>query len=278
MKQTTRNIGKIVLIYIVFVVVLNMLCALVLKKIYNNFSYFHIFIDLLCNSNKLGNEDQIFLNLVVAFKNLIGGIALAILASFIFTYILNKDVKIIFPDKIVLRRRTSEGSEGKLTLGVLIGNPGKALLCDVRCNINCTYIKQIGAVEQRNSETFLDQTVETIINYFRFSFDIEKLPKIFWKHYLEKGEDYLEKDAIIVTITGKTLGLGGYFRASKKYTIQDIIVDTHAPEKYFKRKVNQHFLSREQYKIDWKKFPLCIEASEEERENIIDEIRNYTKS
>lgn len=270
-----KNIGKIILIYIISMLGLNMLSAFVLRQYYNDNSYLEIVVQLLCNQGQISGQNVIFVNLVIALKNLIEGIALAVLASFIFSHILNRKVKIIFPDKIILRRRTSEGSEGKLTLGVLIGNPGKRELLDVKCSLHCTYLKQVGEIEQRNSETYLNQTVDSIQNYFRFSFDINNLPKIFWQHYLERKEDYVNKDFLVVAIMGKTDGLGGYFRSIKKYSIQDIIVDNHEPEKYFKKKVKNIFTSKEIVKIDWKEFPRCIEVGEDERREIINEIKVY---
>lgn len=278
MKNTVISIGKTIIIYLLFIFILNIICAWVLQRFYSDDSYHEIVFALLCNGDSIDGQKNLFFYAVIAFKNLIEGIALAILASFIFTYILNRDVKIVFPDKIILRRRTSEGSKGKLTLGVLIGNPGKRFLCDVKCNIHCIYIKQVGEIDQRNGETYLSQTVESINNYFRFSFEIQSLPKIFWQHYLEKHEDYVEKDLLVVTITGKTDRLGEYFRISKEYHIKDIIVDNRNPEKYFKKKVNPHFTLKEKTKIDWAKFTKYIEAGEDERKNIIDEIKKYAES
>ena len=60
-----------------------------------------------------------------SIKQMIEGLVFAIMGSMIFAYILDRDVRLVFPEKLVIRRRTSEGSEGQLTLGVLLGNPGK---------------------------------------------------------------------------------------------------------------------------------------------------------
>lgn len=275
MKKTVIGIGKTIAYYISFIIILNMVCAIGLRQFYNEESYLEVVISLIYNVPQIDGKGQLFLNIVVAGKSIIEGISLAILASFIFTYILNKDVNIIFPEKIVLRRRTSEGSTGKLTLGILIGNPGKRFLCDVKCSLNCTYLKSVDVIVQQNGETYLNQTIDSIKNYFRFSFLVEDLPKIFWQHYLEKKDEYIDKDILTVTITGKTIGLGGYFRVSKEYSIRDIVIDDHIPEKYFKKVVKKYFSSETKTKIDWKKFPRCLEASEDYRQNIINEIRNY---
>ena len=275
MRKTVKNIGKIISIYIISVVILNFLIAICIKQFYyKNYTYLNLLTRLLCNNIP---TTQIFINTILAAKKLIESIALAILTSFIFSYILNREIKVIFPDKITLRKRTSEGSEGKLTLGILIGNPGKRELLDVKCTLHCTYLKHIGEIERRNGETYLNYTVDSIQNYFRFSFDVNSLPKKFWQHYIEKDEKYINKDFLIIAIMGKTDGLGGYFRVTKRYSLQDIIVDLHEPEKYFKKKTKNIFTSKEKIKIDWKEFPKCIEAGEKDRHNIILEIHNYVK-
>lgn len=274
MKRMVFNIGKNILIYILVILGVTALCALLLFPYYNN-SYGEILLSLFSNVISINENNKTMVNLILSVRNLIGGIALAILTSYIFANILNREVKIIFPEKIVLRRRTSEGSEGKLTLGILIGNPEKRWLYDVKCSINCIYLKQNGDIVKRNSEIHLSQSVEFIQNYYRFSFDIRELPKVFWKHYIERKEEYVGNDYLIVTIMGKTNGLGGYFRTIKKYNIQDIIVDMHEPEMYFKKKVNNIFTSEEKTKIDWREFPKYMEAGEDDRQSIINEIRMY---
>lgn len=275
MKETAINIGKNVLAYLAFMVVINILSAIILGNYYVDKSFLEIFVLLACNNSLISENSEILFNIIMALKKLVEGISLAVLASFIFANILNRRMRIIFPDKVVLRRRTSEGSEGKLTLGILIGNPGKYWIYDVKCSVNCTYLKQNRNIEQRNSETYLKQNIEFIQNYFRFSFEVNNFPKKFWKHFLERKEEYVNNDFLIVTIMGKTNGLGGYFRVCKKYSIQDIIIDVHDPEKSFIKKVRNIFNGEEKTKIDWKVFPKCIEAGEDERQGIINEIRNY---
>ena len=85
----------------------------------------------------------------------------------------------------------------------------------------------------------------------------------------------VNKDFINITIMGKTDGMGGYFRVSHRYGLQDIIVDIHSPEKYFRKKVRSLLTFREKIKIDWREFPKSIEAGEDERQDIIMEIRQY---
>lgn len=272
MKRLIMNIMKVILIYIISVIMINMISALTLKLFYDK-SYFELVSLLLCN--QLYVQHQTLVGIIIALKELIEEIVLAILASSIFAYIINREIKIIFPEKLVLRRRTSEGNNGKLTLGILIGNPNKKWLYDIKCSINCIYLKHDEDIVQRNGETYLSKSVEFVQNYYRFSFNIEDFPKTFWQQYLEKNEKYVDNDFLVITIMGKINGLGGYFRINKRYNIQDIIVDIHEPEKRFKKKVKNIFTMEEKYKIDWKEFPRCIEAGELERQSIIKEIHNY---
>ena len=275
MKKTVNNIGKAIAIYMVAIVILNMIVALILIQYYDIYSYFEMTTYLLCGAQQIVASNNTLVSIILALKKLIEGVALAILCSFIFSYILNREIKVIFPDKIVIRRRTSEGSEGVLTLAVLIGNPNKTWLHDVKCNVSCTYLKDMDTIVQKNSEISLNSEVEFIQNYYRFSFEISEFHKAFWRHYLEKKPEYINNDFLFVTVTGKVNGLGGYFKVSKKYTLQDIVIDVHNPEKRFKKKVKNIFTGNEKIKIDWKEFPKYIEVGEVERQDIVNDIRSY---
>lgn len=272
MKKLIMNIVRAISVYIISMIMINVISVLIIKRFYDK-SYFEIVSLLLCN--QLDVQHKTLAGIIIASKKLIEGIALAILASSIFAYIINREIRIVFPEKLALRKRTSEGNNGKLTVGILIGNPNKKWLYDIKCSINCVYLKHDEDIVQRNGETYLSQSVEFVQNYYRFSFNIEDFPKTFWQQYLEKKEKYIDNDFLIITIMGKINGLGGYFRINKRYNVQDIIVDIHEPEKRFKKKVKNIFTMKEKYKIDWKEFPRYIEASEIERQNIINEIHNF---
>lgn len=68
--------------------------------------------------------------------------AVAVLTSYIFAYVLNREPKIIFPDKLVIRHRTSWEAKNKITLGILIGNKNRYNIHNAICSITCSYIKQ----------------------------------------------------------------------------------------------------------------------------------------
>jgi len=205
---------------------------------------------------------------------------LAILASLLFARLINQDVKLVFPQKIVIRRRTSEGSSGKLTLGVLIGNPSKATLYDVECSITCCYVKKVidGDTIERNREVVLVSKTKRIENYHRFSFDLDNLHKKFWRDFLDRPDVCVDEDSILVTVSGRANTLGGMFISEKKYQLSDIGIDLHNPETKF-WVTNTGLLSHKQKKyIDWTEFPRFFESGETERKQVIQEIERYVAS
>ncbi len=125
-----------------------------------------------------------------------------------------------------------------------------------------------------NTETYKHQEIKDMNNYYRFSFPIDELPRTFWKHYIDKDNNYLKFDSIRVIITGRTSNLGGYFKASKEYKIQDIEIDLKNPEDRFKKSYKTLF-RKDKIKIDWKEFIKSSRSSEKERQNVINEIQDY---
>lgn len=271
MKSTMKKIGKVILIYIICEFLFNIICILFLRQFYNGKSYFEIIL-FLFGQGDIIEQNNFVDGGVIAFVLLIKEIFLAILVSWIFALIANREARIVFQEKIVIRRRTSEENVGKLTLGILVGNPNKKFLYDIECSVNCTYLER---ADRKNGETVLYDKIDCIKDYYRFSFEFKSLPKKFWQHYLEKKEEYLDIDVIRVTITEKANELGGHHRIIKEYGIQDIIVDNHDPEKKFIKKKKNIFTSKEKKTIDWAEFSKCYEAAEDERENIINEIKEY---
>ena len=276
MKKVIKNITIHILGYSVFLIALNMLGAFFISKYLESSTYLRTFLLLFSNNSILAPEstNELYVSTIISIKQIIEGLVFAIMGSMIFAYILDRDVQLIFPKKLVIRRRTSEGSEGELTLGLLLGNPGKKWIYDVQCRIYCSYVKSIEDIVERNNETTLKATVDLIQNYYRFSFKISDLPATFLKHYLEKEERYIEKDYLYVTILAESDGIRGKFKCEQKYLLQDIVTDLHNPEKHFKKKAKSLFSQEEKTKIDWKEFPKYIEAGEEDRAEVIQEIRD----
>lgn len=276
MKKVVKKIIIQILGYSLFLIFLNMIVALVVSHYLENKEYLRTFLLLFSNNSSLVSEstNELSVSAIITIKQILEGIVFAIMGSVIFAYILNRDVRLIFPEKLVIRRRTSEGSEGELTLGFLLGNPGRKWIYDVQCRMHCAYVKSIGDITQWNGETTLKSTVDFIQNYYRFSFKIADLPATFLKHYLEKEEKYIEKDNLYITIVAESDGIRGKFKCEKRYLLQDIVIDLHNPEKQFKSNVKSLFGQKIKTKIDWKEFPKYIEAGEADRAEVIQEIRN----
>ena len=276
MKKVVKKIIIQILGYSLLLILLNMIVALVVSHYLENKEYLRTFLFLFSNNSSLVSEstNELSVSVIITIKQIIEGIVFAIMGSVIFAYVLNRDVRLIFPEKLVIRRRTSEGSEGELTLGFLLGNPGKKWIYDVQCRMHCAYVKSIGDITQWNGETTLKSTVDFIQNYYRFSFKIADLPATFLKHYLEKEEKYIEKDNLYITIVAESDGIRGKFKCEKRYLLQDIVIDLHNPEKQFKSNVKSLFGQKIKTKIDWKEFPKYIEAGEADRAEVIQEIRN----
>lgn len=135
-----------------------------------------------------------YVHIIVTVKQLIDGIIFAVLGSAIFAYILNRDKKVILPDKLVLRRRTSEGSNGVLTLGVLLGNPGKEWIYDVQCILNCSYTKSASeGIVQRNSEVVLKEERDSK------KVNANNVAKIVYKSICEKLKQWDDTDKLFKT-------------------------------------------------------------------------------
>lgn len=275
MRKVIKKIAIQIVGYGVFLVILNLIGAFVISAYLKDSDYLRTFLFVFSNNGVLATEstNEVYVSTIITIKQIIEGIVFAIMGSVILTCILERDVHIIFPEKLVIRRRTSEGSEGKLTLGLLLGNPGRKWIYNVQCRVHCSYVKSTGDIIQRNSETTLISTMDFVQNYYRFSFDISDLPVTFLKHYLEKGEGYVKNDYLYVTILAECDGIRGRFKCEHRYSLQDIVVDLHDPEKLFKRKVKSLFTQKEKNKIDWKEFPKYIEAGEADRAEVVQEIK-----
>lgn len=268
--SVVATVGALIVIYLSM--------ALIIQKQFPQYSISSLF--LLCAS---GNHAVLSVNnssvyILLLLSRILEAIALAIISSFIFSSILNRGVKIIFPDKLVIRRRTSQGSDGTICIGILVGNPRRDKLFDVECCVNCTYIKEQGEICSVNSEVTLVQTVKRIRNYYRFSFEIDKFHKKFWQDFLTRDEKQIDEDNICVTISGRSNTLGGIFTIERNYGLLDIGIDLRNPESDFKRVLRNNRTGKTKTRIDWRKFSRFIEASEDERAEVVAEIRKYAQS
>ena len=252
--------------------------AIIVQKQFPQYSVGELFFIYASGNNIDVLFDSVSMYVLLALSRIFEAITIAIFSSFAFALILNKGIKLTFPDKIVISRRNSEGSDGALCIGILVGNPKKYTLFDVECWVNCSYIKEKGEVNKKNSEVILVQSIKKMNNYYRFTFNITEFHKKFWQDYLERDMTCMNEDYISVIISGRANTLGGTFTIEKKYMLSDIGIDLRNPEDYFKGNITKGLTGKKEMHIDGSKFTQFIEAGEEEREDVINEIRQYAKS
>lgn len=280
MKRNSSQTIHIIGIFIAFLMLMAIYfaVAIIIRKDFPQYSVWKLFL-IYASGNNVDSEfsvENIYILLLLG--RIFEVILLAVVSSFVYSSLLNRGVKLVFPEKIVIRRRSSEGSDGKLCIGILVGNPHMYTLFDVECWVSCSYIKEKGTVNKRNSEVVLVQSVKKLKNYYRFSFEFTKLHKKFWKDFLERDIDCMNEDYITIIISGRANTLGGIFTIEKKYLLSDIGIDLRNPEDDFKIVVQNRFTGEKKVKIDWAKFPKFIEAGETERAEVINEIKRYVNS
>lgn len=208
--------------------------------------------------------------------------AVAVLTSYIFAYILNRDPKIIFPNKLVIRHRTSWEAKNKITLGILVGNKNKYNIHNVVCSITCSYIKQENPLLINSEFTLTDERI-LLQNYYRFSFDLTKFPIQILKDMIDKPA-YYDKETIVVSITGNCNYIGNSFKISQEYKLSDIVYDEHVPEITRIRKNSitgenliNPFTKKVIKKIDWNEINRIVEVDEDKRSASVNEIRYIIK-
>lgn len=205
-----------------------------------------------------------------------------VLTGYIFAYITNWKPKIIFPNKLVIRHRTSGEVAHKLSLGVLIANKSRSNLSNVTCSLIFSYRKQIEP-RQIVSDTVLRDDRLVLENYYRFSFPLIDFPREILLRIAEGN--YGIDDSITVHIVGSSNSIGNIFQVERKYKLSDIVFDEHAPNAtiYFKNpitgeRIKLPFANMELKYIDWKEVIRIEEADEEQRERSIYEIKTIVEN
>lgn len=266
--RTLFRISRATVYYLVFYVAENYLFCKLYCFITKQKFRVRIWESLLLGDRSILELTSDSLIMILVFQNVINVVATAVFTSFIFTYILNKEPKILLPDKIVIRKRTSEGSNGLLTFAILIGNKSKYNIYDVKCTLTCFYNKKDHKYNAENSFVSIQPIIN---NYYRYSFPVNNLPIKFLEDYINKDIESYNKDFLNITITGHTNFWGNSFRVSQKYNIVDIVIGENSPDLYydFKSPFSGKVFRRV---IRWKELPKFIEASELKRQDIIKEI------
>lgn len=172
--------------------------AVLFSIIYCRFSAL-TYIETLIFELALIKDYNIELNILVAginaVQNLLYTVVIAIFATYTYVCFVNRPPKILFPPKLVIRHRAN----GKLCFGVLIGNKNRYTLNDLVCTLTFRYRKDDGDM---NSEIKLNDTHTSIINYYRFSFEIKNIPAELMKAFINKDSVNMQKDEILLTFSG----------------------------------------------------------------------------
>lgn len=277
--KTIIKILKTVLIYLLIYIATKIIfCAI---YYYNEPTLNMAYIQLLLISISDGINSYLFnqnwLLMLFGLQKLLELIYASVLTGYIFAYILNKEPRIILPNKLVIRHRTSENVNGLLTLGILVGNKSRMNLYDVCCTVTCHYLKKKNNPDMTNSEFQIKQEIHRLSNYYRFSFDLKEFPRKLLKDFIKKEPICLEIDAITVSISGKSNLLGSEFIVDRRYNLSEIVIDEHTPDLRYDLK--NPFTGKKIYQfIKWKNLNSFEEVSESKRNKTINEINSIIEN
>lgn len=262
MKVFLQKMIKASGIFILFYILQAVLFSIIYSR-FSTLTYMEILIFELAMIKDYNIELNMFVAGINAVQNLIYAVVVAIFATYTYVCYVNRPPKILFPPKLVIRHRANR----KLCFGVLIGNKNRYTLNDLMCTLTFRYRKADGDM---NSEFKLKDTHTSIINYYRFSFEIKDVPAELMKAYINKESVNIQKDEILVTFSGVGYANNKFYE-KKVYKLSDIIIDEHKPEP--EEKVVNPFTNKiMKEKINWNELYREEEVGELERNNIINEI------
>lgn len=250
------------------VMIFYVLQALLFGRIYSSFSelsYSEILICELAGAKGYSVQMNLFVASMITVQNVLYAVVIAVFASYAYASYLYRPLPILFPPKLVIRRR----SNGKLCFGVLIGNKHREPLYDLECTMTCRFLKPNGKM---NSEHKVKDNHTIIQNYHRFSFEIKNLPKEIMEAYINKNSESWERNEIIITLSG--IGYANNkFYIKKTYKLSQIVMDEHdpKPEEETRNPFNNKVIRT---KINWKELYREIEVGEERRHQIVEEIKS----
>ena len=119
--KTIKKIIKSTFIFGVFYIIEKLVISLFFYEILKDkLSLSEVIINIISNNASQIINNNLMLTLILAFGNLVELIGFSILTSYIFAYILNREPKILLPDKLIIRH--SNSSDGVLVLGVMVKN------------------------------------------------------------------------------------------------------------------------------------------------------------
>ena len=203
-------------------------------------------------------------------------IIFSVFTSYVFAYILNREPRIVFPDKLVIRHRTSEGSKGNLYLCIMIGNKSRTKIHNAVCTLSCYYIQE-NDPKKTNGEFMIKMEQPSIDNYFRFSCDVSILPKKIIKDFYSSNPIGLEHDVIKVNLSGNLNTLGNSFLLEKSYKISDITIGENYID--LKYDVVNPFTGKALYrKVKWKEIKRVDDIDKHKKQIIKKELKQIIDS
>lgn len=278
-KKIIKSILGYMLFYILDIFIFS--CLLYKYRYDVDISFFDFLYFQFMNGN-IEMKNSIMIGAIYFVQNIIEVSAVAILTSYIFAYILNREPRIILPDKLVIRHRTSWEAKNKLTLGILIGNRNHYNIHNAVCAITCSYIKQENPLLINSEFSLTDERI-SLENYYRFSFDLAKFPRQVLKDIIERPT-YFDEETIAVSITGNCNYIGNSFKITKKYKLSDIVYDEHTPvlshirkNKFTGNNLVNPFTKNVIKRIDWSELKRIVEVDENKRSATVKEIKYIIK-
>lgn len=245
--------------------------AIIFAAIFTNcseFSFKELLIFELAGKKDYSIKMNTICSLIIAVQNVMYTVVISVFASYAYACYVYRSLPILFPPKLVIRHRTN----GKLCLGVLIGNKHRAPIHDLECTLTCRYLKDDGGI---NREFKLKDCHTIITNYYRFSFEVSELPKELMKTFIYKDSKGMEEDEILVTLSGIGYANNKFYE-KRNYTLSEIVIDEHIPQP--EENITNPFTGKViRRKINWKKLYKEEEVSELKRKEIIEEIRKNFK-
>lgn len=277
-----KKIAKAIVIYTIFYVIETVAFSVLLYLSSNaiQVDYNHFLLDQLTERTYLFVEP---LSIPIYYlQKIFESCSLVVLTSSIVEYIMNREPILIFPEKLVIRHRTSWDCRNKLVLGILVGNKSRFYIQNMTCTITCKYIKQTEPI-LISSEFTLSEKRTILENFYRFSFDLTKFPRQILKDIINKPE-YYDIHTISVCVTG-TCNLNKSFTQVISYRLSDIVFDEHIPNPSSVRKniltgnvLIAPFSRRTIKKIDWNEITRVVEVDENSRKDTVKEIKKIIRN
>lgn len=219
-----RGIVLFTIKYLVIIFIINLSFG-VIYSLKNDWSIFQclrfsfiMFLDF--SAVNIENIDGV--NFLLLVHKFINNFSFALFPAFIFEFLINPVPSVIFPSKILLRKRTSYNCKDIIALMITIRNKhgkNKKYIYDVTAKLTYSYQDENNA---NNSNTQLSYHVHLIKNFNSFYYDINSFPKHFFELFKEPCE--VAHGHIHITLSGKYGSSLHEFILEKTYSTSDILI------------------------------------------------------